>query len=137
VRCRDVNGNTNTSSTAISFTISRSAANDANPPQISNVLASSTNVNIGSSVKITARVTDNQGVGGVTIYARNSAGQTVASLNFKDDGVNDDGIAGNGIFGNSWNTSGLNSGIYHIDITAVDTYGNAITQNNVLNITLN
>jgi len=137
VRCRDINGNTNTSSTAISFTISRSAANDANPPQISNVLASSTNVNIGSSVKITARVTDNQGVGGVTIYARNSAGQTVASLNFKDDGVNDDGIAGNGIFGNSWNTSGLNSGIYHIDITAVDTYGNAITQNNVLNITLN
>jgi|GEM_PF-3824190 len=137
VRCRDANGNTNTTSTVISFRVQNSGTSDATPPQISNASVSSTSVSSGSLVKITASVTDNQAVSSVTAKIRNAAGQVVASLALLDDGVNDDGVAANHIYGNSWNTSGIGSGTYNIDLSATDTFGNASSQTNVKTVTVN
>ena len=137
VRCRDYSGNTNTTSTVISFVVSGSGTNDATPPQIANANVSASTASIGSSIKIAAKVTDNQGVGSVTARVRNASGQTVASLALLDNGVNDDNVAGNGVYGNAWNTSGLASGTYYIDISAVDNFGNTSSQTNVGTVALN
>jgi hypothetical protein len=137
VRCRDYQGNTNTASTVISFKVSGSSVSDTLPPQIANVHASNSSASVGSVIKITANVTDNQGVATVSARARNAAGQTVGTLTLLDDGANDDNVSGNGVYGNSWNTAGLSSGTYYIDITAIDNFGNSTNQSNLATIVLN
>jgi hypothetical protein len=135
-RCKDKAGNVNISSLKIAFTVDAGGDNDTTPPSISNVSVSPASEKIGASFKITAKVTDNNGIKSVKAKIQQPDGKTVASLTLYDDGAHSDGSAGDDVYGRKWLSTSRPAGKYYIDILAVDEYGNSKTKDNGAALTL-
>jgi len=116
----DTTGNSGETENGTTFTI------DGTPPAVSNVQVTPSTAQSGTTFTITAQVSDTlSGVSGVTAYIQFPDETNVATVNLYDDGGHSDGAAGDGTYGNTWNSAGQASGLYYVDIVAVDTAGNS------------
>lgn len=85
----------------------------------------------GDSVTVSARVTDDDGVGSVLARIKTSGDTVIAAIPLYDDGQHNDGQALDSIYGGTWKTPPQKAD-YSVDIVATDLKQNTTTRRNAV-----
>ncbi|MFX1520088.1 MAG: beta strand repeat-containing protein, partial [Promethearchaeota archaeon] len=110
---------------------------DGTPPAVSNVQVTPSTGQPGTTFTITAQVSDTLStISSVTAYLQFPDETNIATVTLYDDGSHSDGTAGDGTYGNTWDSSGQASGVYYVDVVAVDTLSNSGETENAATFTV-
>jgi hypothetical protein len=104
----------------IPITITR--LDDTTGPMISDVIVSPSIGALNETFTIAAYITDEMPIADVEAHIQDIGENDIAVLPMRDDGTGGDAIAGDGTYTALWDSTGVPSGFYLLDIHAEDTH---------------